>query len=231
MLLRDVLSILRSDPGGTEPLAASFQDMMKRSADLTAAAGRIYFEGISDDRELNRIDKDDVRINKLQRKIRKRVLVHLSTQSNAPDLPHCLVLFSTVKDVERIGDYAKDLAHSAAHHAGKLPSDPFVDDLRAVASEIGDQLTAAVATFESSNEDAARAAIPLGKSLLARCDELTARTAKLRCEPEVHTALVLATQYYQRICGHTLNVLSSLVVPLHRLDYYDEKDLLSTVPG
>lgn len=231
MLLRDVFSILRSDPGGPEPLGASFQDMLKRSAELTATAGRIYFEGVSDDGELDRIAKDDVRINKLQRKIRKRVLVHLSTQSNAPDLPHCLVLFSTVKDVERIGDYAKDLAHSASYHGGTLPSDPFVDDLRALASEIGDQLAATVVTFESSDEGAARAAIPLGKNLLARCEELTARTAKLHCEPAVHTALVLATQYYQRICGHTLNVLSSLVVPLHRLDYYDEKDMLSTVSG
>lgn len=231
MLLRDLLSILRSAPGDSEPLSASFHDMLKRSADLTAAAGRIYFEGISDDNELDRIDKDDIRINKLQRKIRKRVLVHLSTQTNAPDLSHCLVLFSTVKDVERIGDYAKDLAHSASFHGGRLPDDPLADELRAVASEIGDQLTAAVVTFESSNEEAARAAIPLGKSLLARCEELTTRTTKLRCEPEVHTAIVLATQYYQRICGHMLNVVSSLVVPLHRLDYYDEEDLLSASAG
>jgi hypothetical protein len=28
-----------------------------------------------------------------------------------------------------------------------------------------------------------------------------------------------------------LNVLSSLVVPLHRLDYYDEKDILNPVDG
>jgi len=40
--------------------------------------------------------------------------------------------------------------------------------------------------------------------------------------------LVLATRYYKRIGGHVLNVLSSVVMPLHKVDYYDE-DVLTGV--
>ena len=42
--------------------------------------------------------------------------------------------------------------------------------------------------------------------------------------------LVLATRYYKRIGGHVLNVLSSVVMPLHKVDYYDEDVLTGVQP-
>ena len=39
------------------------------------------------------------------------------------------------------------------------------------------------------------------------------------------TALVLGARFYKRIGGHVLNVLSSVVMPLHKVDYYDEDDI------
>ena len=37
--------------------------------------------------------------------------------------------------------------------------------------------------------------------------------------------MVLATRYYKRFAGHVLNILSSVVMPLHKLDYYDEDEI------
>ena len=39
---------------------------------------------------------------------------------------------------------------------------------------------------------------------------------------------MLATRYYKRIGGHVLNILSSVVMPLHKVDYYDEEELPET---
>ena len=36
---------------------------------------------------------------------------------------------------------------------------------------------------------------------------------------------VLGTRYYKRIGGHVLNVLSSVVMPLHKVDYDDEDEI------
>ena len=38
-------------------------------------------------------------------------------------------------------------------------------------------------------------------------------------------ALVLGTRFYKRIGGHVLNVLSSVVMPLHKIDYYHEESV------
>ena len=37
--------------------------------------------------------------------------------------------------------------------------------------------------------------------------------------------LVLCARYYKRIGGHALNVLSAVVMPLHKVDYYDEDEI------
>ena len=34
--------------------------------------------------------------------------------------------------------------------------------------------------------------------------------------------MVLGTRYYKRIESHLLNILSGVVMPLHKLDYYDD---------
>ena len=34
--------------------------------------------------------------------------------------------------------------------------------------------------------------------------------------------MILAYRYYKRVTAHLLNIISSLVVPLDELDYFDE---------
>jgi len=35
--------------------------------------------------------------------------------------------------------------------------------------------------------------------------------------------MVLLTRFYKRVGGHLLNVISSVVMPLHKVDFYDEQ--------
>jgi hypothetical protein len=35
----------------------------------------------------------------------------------------------------------------------------------------------------------------------------------------------MGTRFYKRLGAHVLNVLTSVVMPLHKLDYYDEKEI------
>ena len=57
---------------------------------------------------------------------------------------------------------------------------------------------------------------------------VTAITPTPAGEGKSTTALALATRYYKRIGGHVLNILSSVVMPLHKVDYYDEEELPET---
>ena len=65
------------------------------------------------------VRKKDKQINKYEREVRRNVLTHLTVAGTANLVPG-LVLVSIVIDVERIGDYTKNIVDLAERHPGKL---------------------------------------------------------------------------------------------------------------
>jgi phosphate uptake regulator len=169
--------------------------------------------------------KRDVQVNKLERAIRKQVIAHLSISGNRASLPYCLLLISLVKDVERIGDYTKNLAEAPEYYDGSLPDDAAIAELREIRSGVETAFAATSAVFEASDRERALALIRQGRDLTHRCDLLVERISRSDYPASLTTATVLGARYYKRIAAHILNVLSSVVMPLHKLDYYDESEL------
>ena len=223
-MLRELVNILRSGEPQTL-LGDSFTKMVEIAADLTVRAGKIYFREQTDPEHLREVRHEDVKVNKLQRKIRKRVVMHLSVSRNAPDLPYCLVLMSLVKDVERIGDYAKDLSFIHEFAPPVFAEHEIVRELRLIRAGVEEMMLSLKPVLESTDNTQAIRLIRNGRGLIDRGDEVLRALAKQPFDAPTHTALVLGTQYYRRLCGHALNLLSSVVVPLHKLDYYDEDDI------
>ena len=54
------------------------------------------------------VRKKDKIINKYEREVRRKVLTHLAVQG-AKDIPSSLVLITVIIDIERIGDYTKNI--------------------------------------------------------------------------------------------------------------------------
>ena len=220
-MLRELIKIFRAE----EPLGkmgTNFAQMLKITFETTVRAGDIYFGKPATPEERTWIYKQDVKVNKLQRKIRKQVIAHLSLAGNALDLPYCLLIMSLVKDVERLGDYAKNLSEIVDAHSGPLPDDEIVAELREIRSGVEAAFEAVAEVFQKSDTERAVELIRQGQDLARRCDMLVVRIARSDHPAGPTTALALGTRFYKRIGGHVLNVLSSVVMPLHKLDYYDE---------
>jgi phosphate uptake regulator len=173
-----------------------------------------------------RIYEQDVEINKLERCIRKRVAAHLSLKGNHLDVPYCLLLMSLVKDVERLGDYAKNLSEVVDIDTNPLPDDEIVQELQEIRREVEEAFTAAAEIFVSCDRERALHYINKGRDIAHRCDVLLTKTAHGSYDATTTTAVVLGIRYYKRIGGHVLNILSSVVMPLHKVDYYDEDALV-----
>lgn len=225
-MLREFLSIFRSGQP-LEAMGENFAQMLKLTYAQTIQAGEIYFGQVASADERTQIYKWDVKVNKLERAIRKQVIAHLSVRGNTASLPYSLLLMSLVKDVERIGDYAKNLSEVVELHAGPLPDDEIVAELREIRSGVEAAFAVTADVFASSDRERAVELIREGRDLTHRCDALVQQIADSSHNARTTTALVLATRFYKRIGAHVVNVLSSVVMPLHKLDYYDE----SVLPG
>jgi phosphate uptake regulator len=130
-MFKELLSVFQ----GSEPLRAmekNFSAMLSLSYEMVISAGQMFFRGSASARERTDIYDRDVRVNQLQRQIRKQVVTHLSVSGNRPDVPYSLLLISLVKDVERIGDYAKNLADLNDIRAGVLPEDDLALELQEI---------------------------------------------------------------------------------------------------
>ena len=223
-MFKELLSVFRS----SDPLRAmgtNFSTMLTLSYELVIAAGEMYFTGAASEDEHHALRRRDVRVNKLERQIRKQVVAHLSVSGNRPVVPYSVLLMSLVKDVERIGDYAKNLADVIAIRPGPLPEDEVSRELQEIRQDVEQSFKALSAVFESSDRDRAIELIHQGREAAHRCDALITRIANSDYDAAATTALVLGTRYYKRIGGHVLNVLSSIVMPIHKIDYYDEDEV------
>jgi len=196
--------------------------MLKITYETTMKAGEIFSgEGLKPE-ERTWIYEQDVQVNKLQRKIRKQVIAHLSIQGSAPDLPYSLLLMSLVKDVERLGDYAKNLSEIGDLYTGRLPEDELCAELQEIRTGVEMAFASTSDVFERSDTERAMELTRHGQDLARRCDMLIERIAHSDHDAKTVTALALGTRYYKRIGGHVLNILSGVTMPLHKLDYYDE---------
>lgn len=223
-MLRELLAIFRSD----EPLARmgeNFAKMLKLTHQMTTKAGEVYFAESTGADEQTKIYKTDVGVNMLERTIRKQVIAHLSLQGTSASLPYCLLLMSLVKDVERIGDYAKNLSEVKEYHPDPLPDDEIVAQLREIRAGVETSFAETAEVFATSDSERALALTLDGRDLTHRCDALVERVARSDYTARTAVALVMGTRFYKRIAAHVLNVLSSVVMPLHKLDYYDEKEI------
>ena len=223
-MFKELLSVFRS----SNPLRAmgkNFSEMLTLSYEMTLSAGQMFFTGSASSEKRTELYRRDVRVNQLQRQIRKQVVAHLSLAGNRPDVPYSLLLVSLVKDVERIGDYAKNLAEITDIHSGGLADDEITRELLEIRRDVEESFKALSVVFGRSDRERAVQLIQQGRDAAQRCEALIRRIARSDYDAGTVTALVLGTRHYKRIGGHVLNILSSIVMPIHKIDYYDEDEV------
>ena len=163
----------------------------------------------------------DERVNEAERELRRELVVHASVHGTS-QVPAILTYMSVVKDVERIGDYSKNIYDVAAQGVN-LAQAPDREELIGYRDRISSMITEAARAFADEDVEAANRIIADGDALQ---DTFDARVAELvRSEQPGWEAVprALLYRYYKRIVGHLMNLLSAVVMPLDRLDYFDEE--------
>jgi phosphate uptake regulator len=222
-MLRELLDLFRSNDAIAE-MGDSFEEMMQLAIELTLEAGTHFFETPPTPEDRTSVSKRDIQLNKLERRIRKQVITHLTLgEDTRRDAPYCLLLMSLVKDVERIGDYCKNLVELYDEGGGPIADDENGAELRELRAEIEASLTAIDNVFSTSDTENAMGLMRRGREVNRRCDVLVSRVARSDYDAATTTTMVLGARYYKRIQAHLLNILSGVIMPLHKLDYYDER--------
>lgn len=176
------------------------------------------------DVDLNVRDKD-LEINRYEREVRRNVFNHLVVGGKA-DLPSALVLVSIIIDIERIGDYTKNIVELAIAHPGKLQGGKFEKDLKRVEAAVEDNLVQTRACFETGNKKLALKLLEEYKWVNDVCDERLEgliREDDKKIHPGDAVALGIYFRWLKRINSHLRNITTSVINPFDRIGFEPEE--------
>ena len=199
-----------------------FTEMLETTHEMNMMAGRIVFENDAPPEAVDKIYRSDVRVNQSERKLRKLVITHMAVGPDPTTIPHTLLLMSLIKDVERLGDYAKNLTELRDFFDRPFPDSLEGTELQLVRKTTDDAFTAVRAILDGADQHAAMDRIRQLKDAGRRCDNTLPAIARSAASTEEAVVLTATARHYKRIGGHLLNLFTSVVMPLHKVDYYDE---------
>lgn len=182
---------------------------------MSALLGRVVAADVNDD-----LRSTDQKVNQLEREIRRELAVHASV-SGGIHTPAVLVYMSIVKDIERIGDYAKNLLDLALDGA-TFTDVPDTDEWERLATEVSQYITDAGDSFQARDADRARRLLTHGSDLLDIFDDRVTLLVRGEDAGAQAVARALAHRYLKRVVAHLMNLLSAVIMPLHSIDYFYE---------
>lgn len=217
-MIRELLNIFRGeDPN--EAISSRLSQMMALAEELIVEAGNCLFRGCVE------IDRDtffqrDQQINSLQQEIRTHMVGRLAL-STSMERARFLVIFGLIKDVERLGDYAKNLLGVAELLDAAFPECAETEELRRIQAEVEASLREAHTLLKKPDTARARAQMARGQEVAQRCERLVVQITRSHLPTATAVPLALAARHYKRIQKHLTNALSTLVMPLHKIDYIE----------
>ena len=220
-MFSQLLQIFRK-PNSMSEMASLFTEMLETAHKMNVTAGRVLFDNDVPQEDIDQIYRSDVRVNKAERKLRKMVITHMAVGPEPTTIPHTLLLMSLVKDVERLGDYAKNLTELREFFDDPFPTSLEGTELQLVRKVTDDAFDAVRAVLDGADQDAAMDRIRQLKDAGRRCDAVIPAIARSGASTTEAVVLTAGSRHYKRIGGHLLNLFTSVVMPLHKVDYFDE---------
>jgi phosphate uptake regulator len=168
------------------------------------------------------IARMDKALNNLQRDVRKKVYEHLVISRNR-DLLTGLQLTSIVIDLERIGDYTKNMAELLDLFPEEMEWQPYNKKFTEVRNSTLEQFELTHRSLADDDEKSARRMIKRYDKISKTCDGILEDV--IAAEMETSTiekrflALVLIMRYLKRVNAHLKNIATSVVNPFHEIGF------------
>ncbi|HJM46450.1 MAG: PhoU domain-containing protein [Candidatus Marinimicrobia bacterium] len=164
----------------------------------------------------------DKKINQFERDVRRKVMTHLAV-GGKEDIGSGLVLVSVVIDIERIGDYTKNIYDLAVNHPKKLNGGSAEDRLADIENISLKLFEDTIIAFKNQDIEKARGLMGYYKeNISSQSDAIThdvilGKIADL--DTKSATAVSLYARYLKRISAHSRNLISSVVNPFEKIGY------------
>lgn len=223
---KELIELWRSDNLLKQALNDSHV-MLEHAREMFRESVRSLRDSDETEAKINVYDTD-MEINTYQREVRKKVLKHLAITGGANIIPG-LILTSIVIDIERLGDYTKNIMDLAVAHPKILRCSAYEESIQEIETATGELFDRVIPAVKNTDKNEAQELIENYWWILKKCDEILTRLIQ-ESEPDaactagnaVTTALY--TRYLKRMSAHLLNICTSVVNPFEAISFYRDKE-------
>ena len=220
-VFKDIVKLWNADNLLAQAWDESYK-MMMLSNEIFTQAIKYLREGENQD-IIKALKKRDVEINIFQRDVRRKVVTHYAISQDIDNLPNGLVLLNMVVDVERVGDYTKNILDLALNHPNIIKSEEFSEDLYHVEQEVISRFSKTIEAIHTQDADVARSMMVSYKETLTSISDDIVNgciSGEIALGDESKTvSLALYARYLKRIGAHLKNITTVLVNPFDAVGY------------
>lgn len=220
-IFREIVNLWKSEDLLSQAWDESYK-MMMLSNEMFTQAIKYLREGENDE-TIRMLKKRDVEINTFQRDVRKKVVTHYAISQDIDDLPNGLVLLNMVVDVERLGDYTKNILDLALNHPNIIKSEEFSEDLYHVEQEVISRFSKTLEAIHTQDANVARSMMVSYKETLTSVSDDIVNgciSGEITLGDESKTvSLALYARYLKRIGAHLKNITTVLINPFEAVGY------------
>jgi len=164
----------------------------------------------------------DKTINAEQQEVRKKVFEHLAI-SRTRDLLQGLQIMVIVVDLERIGDYGKNMAEIVDMLPDKMNFHGYTESYDEVKKGTLALFDLTRDALRDSDEEKAREALRRYDVISKLCDGTLKKVMTEEgygdCVEKWKLGLVLLLRYMKRVSAHCKNITSAVINPFHKIGY------------
>ena len=221
---KELIELWRADNLLTQALNDSYV-MLESTQEMFTESVKSLRESDDGTMGMDVYEKDQV-VNKYEREVRNKVLKHLAITGGTNIIPG-LILTSIVIDIERIGDYTKNIKDLAIAHPKQLKCGMYEDDVKTIEQGVIRLFEQVLPTLKASDKEAARNLMVNNWWMLKRCDEILDGLIKEKDTTLSSGAAVTTAMYarfLKRVAAHLINMLSGIVNPFEGIGFRSEDD-------
>lgn len=220
-MFKELFELWRKDNLMTQAFDATFV-MLETSHKMFKETVKSLRSSDKGELDMDAIYAEDRKINKFEQEVRGKVLKHLAITGNVNVVPG-LILVSIVIDLERIGDYTKNIMDLAQAHPKILHCGKFEADVRAIESSASDAFERISKIMEKSDVNGAKNLIETNYDAKKKCDAIVKdmiQNPDTSLSASTSITAALYVRYLKRILSHLMNTASSVVNPFEKIGYY-----------
>lgn len=196
--------------------------MLRETKNMYQDINSFLFDRTDIDVDVYQVDK---RVNKTEIDIRRKILEHLVFSSDKNELVPSLIITSIVIDIERIGDYCKNMFELVKLYPDRLEGHKLVFELKDLAKEIEKEFDLSYEALLNGDKEKAEEVMKIHGFITKRCDEIPEGILKDDIiGKKLGVILVLLARYLKRVSAHLWNISSSVINPFPKIGYHPDSE-------